>query len=223
MRRKMDCEDRRSWATASPPWSSTAYTQRDEGTREEDTTFSNLSQDVTKNRTVIQMSIAESLPLHSGNQIISPLIKSTSPRCWFPQLRDSRAGRITENLMSKWYSCRAPYTHDVIWAVQQPCKAGIFTPILQMRKPRPSWAIGLAQDHLASRLTMLAAEPMLFQIPMPGTFQSKKLNFILGLVSEESNTGIQLALRKDSAMQPFEWFTPMTDKKTPPGYSFSSC
>ena len=51
---------------------------------------------------------------------------------------------------------------------------------------------------------MLAPEPMLFQIPMPGTFQSKKLNFILGLVSEESNTAIQLALRKDSAMQPFE-------------------
>ena len=51
---------------------------------------------------------------------------------------------------------------------------------------------------------MLAAEPMLFQIPMPGTFQSKKLNFILGLASEESNTGIQLALQKDSAMQPFE-------------------
>ena len=41
---------------------------------------------------------------------------------------------------------------------------------------------------------MLAPEPMLFQIHMPATFQSKKLSFILGLVSDESNTAIQFAL-----------------------------
>lgn len=41
---------------------------------------------------------------------------------------------------------------------------------------------------------MLAPEPTLFQIHMPATFQSKKLSFILGLVSDESNTAIQFAL-----------------------------
>lgn len=88
-------------------------TLKEEGTHEEDT-FSNLRQAVTKNRTVIQMSSTESSAFALWKPDCFTPHQINLPKVLVPTAQRLRAGRITESLMTKWYSCSAPYSHDLI-------------------------------------------------------------------------------------------------------------
>ena len=77
-------------------------TLKEEGTHEEDTTFSNLRRDVTKNRTVIQMSITESSAFALWKPDRFAPRQINLPRVLVPTAQRLRAARITESLMTKW-------------------------------------------------------------------------------------------------------------------------